>query len=52
MVCCEEENVVAAAPRCNLDTSGLCPYKRERKVPLTCGKRVDTEAIRIHGGAI
>ena len=50
MVCCEEVNVVAAAPKCDFDTSGFCPYKKE-KTQLTCGKRTDSEAIRIHGGA-
>ena len=49
MVCCKEENVVAAAPRCELDTSGFCPEKDE-KMSMTCGKRADSEAIRIHGG--
>ena len=51
MVCCKEENVVAAAPRCELDTSGFCPEKDEKtSMTMTCGKRADSEAIRIHGG--
>ena len=49
MVCCQEENVVAEAPKCDLDTSGFCP-KHKDKIPSTCGKRVDSENIRVHGG--
>ena len=50
MVCCKEENVFAAAPRCELDTSEFCPEKKE-KASLICGKRADSMAIRINGGA-